>query len=297
MTLSDGVKPKDKVFTGRGTILRLASIKKCSELAMQNVRDLGTILRWNVERDILFFRIGSELFPFMDHAEKGYTISDIERIAAIVRSLSEHGDFAREHDMRLEMHPGPYNCLASPKDEVVENTIRCLEMHSTVANLLGSGDELKINIHVGGTYGGDFEGTADRFCQNFERLSPNLRGRLTVENDDRDSMWSTQHLVELIHARTGIPVTFDYHHWSLCNQGEPIREAAALAFDTWGDTIPTTHFSSPREGSHPRAHADYIDGQIDDLHQREYDVMVEAKMKEKAVLHYLKGKTCAMHQS
>ena len=33
----------------------------------------------------------------------------------------------------------------------------------------------KINIHVGGTYGGDFEGTAKRWCENFKRLDKNTQ--------------------------------------------------------------------------------------------------------------------------
>ena len=52
----------------------------------------------------------------------------------------------------------------------------------------------------------------DRFCKNFEKLSPSVQGRLTVENDDKaTSMYSVKDLM-YIHERIGIPIVFDYHH-------------------------------------------------------------------------------------
>ena len=51
----------------------------------------------------------------------------------------------------------------------------------------------------------------DRFCKNFERLSESVQGRLTVENDDKESMYSVKDLM-YIHERIGIPIVFDYHH-------------------------------------------------------------------------------------
>ena len=51
----------------------------------------------------------------------------------------------------------------------------------------------------------------DRFCKNFEKLSESVQGRLTVENDDKESMYSVKDLM-YIHERIGIPIVFDYHH-------------------------------------------------------------------------------------
>jgi hypothetical protein len=55
--------------------------------------------------------------------------------------------------------------------------------------------------------------------ENFrERLSENLRARLTVENDDRESLYTVQDLTYL-HEQIGIPIVFDYFHHSL-NPGQ-----------------------------------------------------------------------------
>lgn len=44
-----------------------------------------------------------------------------------------------------------------------------------------------------------------------ERLSPNCRARLTVENDDKGSLYSVRELQEL-HRACGVPIVFDFHH-------------------------------------------------------------------------------------
>lgn len=48
-----------------------------------------------------------------------------------------------------------------------------------------------------------------------ERLSPNCRARLTVENDDRASMFSVRDLMHLA-TKAGIPIVFDFHHHRFC---------------------------------------------------------------------------------
>ena len=72
----------------------------------------------------------------------------------------------------------------------------------------------KINIHIGGVYN-DKEGTMARFAQEFKTLSPNVRARLTVENDDWPSAFAISDLMWL-HRETGIPLVFDFHHWKFC---------------------------------------------------------------------------------
>lgn len=63
---------------------------------------------------------------------------------------------------------------------------------------------------------GDKEMTLDRFAKNYERLSPNLQKRLTVENDDRPNSYSLRELMRL-HELTGIPLVFDFHHHKFCD--------------------------------------------------------------------------------
>jgi UV DNA damage endonuclease len=83
----------------------------------------------------------------------------------------------------------------------------------------------KINIHVGAAYD-DKPMALDNFCKNFQRLSEAVKTRLTVENDDKPSLYTTEELYDDIYKRINIPVVFDYHHHDL-HPGGPIRERSS----------------------------------------------------------------------
>ena len=129
----------------------------------------------------------------------------------------------------------------------------------------------------------------DRFCKNFERLPESVQTRLTVENDDKASMYSVKDLM-YIHERIGIPIVFDYHHHKFCTGDMTEQEALELAMSTWGDIKPIVHYSESRtledETAKPSAHSDYIYSEIN-TYGHDLDIVVEAKAKELTVLNYL----------
>ena len=137
----------------------------------------------------------------------------------------------------------------------------------------------------------------DRFCKNFERLSESVQGRLTVENDDKASMYSVKDLM-YIHERIGIPIVFDYHHHKFNTGGLSEQEALELAISTWPKGIkPIVHYSESKalhEGNDkvkPQAHSDYIND-LPDLYGNDVDVMVESKAKELAILPFINSNKC-----
>jgi UV DNA damage endonuclease len=286
MTLSDVKKKEDRIFTSRTTRLKFANIDKCDTLAELNVIDLSKIIDWNIQNDIKFFRISSQVFPFMDHPEVGYSLEDLPSSNRIISILREIGIKCKENKIKLEVHPGPYNCLASDNQKTVDKTIVCLEMHNLLLDLLQYDNRAKINIHVGRSLG-DKDEIADKFSSGFERLSDGCKSRLTVENDDKQNGWTTQQLVDKIYGRISTPITFDYHHHSLLNANDTPDAAAALAFTTW-DCTPTIHYSERSTvKKKPQAHDDWITKlpQLDV--DRNFDVMIEAKQKERALLQLL----------
>ncbi|KXZ55904.1 hypothetical protein GPECTOR_2g1455 [Gonium pectorale] len=120
-----------------------------------------------------------------------------------------------------------------------------------------------------------------------ERLSPNCRSRLTVENDDRPSMYSVRDLAYLA-DKARIPIVFDFHHHRFCAGGLSEEAAFRLALRTWPTGVrPIVHWSESQEGRRPHAHSDFISGPIN-LYgmEGEVDVMIESKAKELALLHY-----------
>ena len=283
---------KPKITTNR-TMVKKTFIKRgvdyASELSMLNVADLSTILKWNVDNGIKFFRLSSELFPWASE----YNFTDLPDYNSISKLLSSSGDYAKKNELRITSHPGPFNVLVSPRQNVVDNTITDLRIHGEMFDMLGLSRTPynKINMHCNGVYG-DKISAMDRFCKNFEKLPDSVQSRLTVENDDKASMYSVIDLM-YIHERIGIPIVFDYHHHKFCTGDLSEKEALELAITTWPDGIkPVVHYSESKslhendDKIKLQAHSDYIH-KLPDLYGNDVDVMVEAKAKELSILPFL----------
>ena len=230
-------KLKPKVTTNRSMIKRTflqKGVGYAGELSLQNVRDLFTILEWNNKHNIKCFRLSSDIFPWASE----YGIENSPFYNRIKTILQACGHYAEKHGIRITSHPGPFNVLVSPNENVVQNTITDLEIHGKVFDMLGLSKTPynKLNIHCNGVYG-DKISAMDRFCKNFERLSESVQGRLTVENDDKASMYSVKDLM-YIHERIGIPIVFDYHHHKFNTGGLSEQEALELAISTWQANSP-----------------------------------------------------------
>ena len=285
MTLS-----KQGITTNRSMIKRTfisKGIPYASELGLQNARDLIEIIKWNHRNDINFFRMSSNIFPWSSE----YSLSELPDYKRIVNLLSGAGDLASKYNQRITSHPGPFNVLVSPNERVVQNTITDLSIHGEVFDLMGLSRTPynKLNIHCNGVYG-DKIAAMDRFCSNFERLPESVQTRLTIENDDKATMYSVKDLM-YIHERIGVPIVFDYHHHKF-NTGDLTEEQALkLAASTWGDIKPVVHYSESKslhennDSIKPQAHSDYISDTIN-TYGVDVDIMIEAKAKELTLLQY-----------
>jgi UV DNA damage endonuclease len=277
---------KKKITTNRSMIKKTflkEGIDRASELGLQNTRDLVEIIKWNEQQGIKLFRITSNLFPWSSE----YQLSSMPHFAPISNLLKGIGVLVSNYGQRITSHPGPFNVLVSPNEKVVLNTITDLSLHGEVFDLMGLNRTPYnvINIHCNGVYG-DKVSAMDRFCRNFDRLPDSVKTRLTVENDDKASMYSVKDLM-YIHKQIGIPIVFDYHHHKFCTGDLSEREALEMAMSTWPKGIkPVVHYSESAIGKMPQAHSDYIFDKIN-TYGYDLDIEVEAKMKELAVLTYL----------
>ncbi|HEX7002691.1 MAG TPA: UV DNA damage repair endonuclease UvsE [Trueperaceae bacterium] len=278
-----------------GRTLRLANLseQRVAEVAEKNLQDLRAILEWNVRHDILCFRIGSSVIPFASHP--GFTL---DWSARFERELEGIRRYAAKHRLRLSMHPGQYTVLNSPSDRVVANSIVELEYHARFLSLVAPEDGT-MTLHVGGAYG-DREAALERFAVNFERLSERARSRLVLENDD------TTFDAEAVIGLAGVircPVVFDFFHHRCLRPVDDWRrglpELVERVVATWRGMTPKFHLSSPRAAG-ITAHADYIapDDLITTLRIMEevggddrFDLMLEAKAKDAAVLEAMAGLT------
>ena len=283
---------KPRITTNRSMIKKTfleRGIDYAGKLSLKNVEDLFNILKWNHEHNIKFFRISSDLFPWASE----YGIENSPYYSQIKSILITCGNYAHKNNIRITSHPGPFNVLVSPRQDVVDNTIIDLEIHGKVFDMLGLSRTPynKINIHCNGVYG-DKVSAMNRFCTNFKSLSDAVQTRLTVENDDKASMYSVKDLM-FIHERVGIPIVFDYHHHKFNTGGLSEKDALELAISTWPKGVkPIVHYSESKrlhdsnELIKEQAHSDYIN-ELPDLYNNNVDVMVEAKAKELAILPYV----------
>lgn len=273
-----------KTFDAKG-------IDYASELIVSNMKNLLQLIHWNNENNIKVYRMSSNMFPWMSE----YEFKDLPDYQEICELLAAVGKLAMDNNQRLSFHPGQFCVLASPNETVVLNAMNELNKSAQIMDLMGlpKSRMSKINIHVGGAYG-DKKSALDRFCKNYLRTSPSVQARLTVENDDKASMYSVSDLYWGVYKVVGIPIVFDYHHHQFCTGDLSEEEALNLAVSTWPKGItPAVHYSESKALNEnlkvkPQAHSDYIK-KIPNTYGLDVDIMVEAKAKELTVLEHLQS--------
>ena len=290
MGINQGLKKADQIQVNRGMIKRTFQAKGLpyvSELIVQNLQDTLKVLKYNLENKLFVYRLSSDSYPWMSE----YRFEDLPNFKKIERLLSMVGKFGVDTGIRLSFHPGPFNVLGSENPNVVTKTIDELNKHSQIMDMMGLEQNhfYPINIHIGTTKPNHQE-AADKFCRGFELLSDSCKARLTIENDDSPNQYSVKMLYDLVHNRIGTPIVFDQHHFLYGPQDQSMGEALRLAHSTW-KVKPLTHMSSSRRieqvDSVATAHADFIYEEIQTF-GLDFDVEIEAKAKDLAVLDYLK---------
>lgn len=259
-------------------------------------------------RDLRMYRMSSDLAPYLTHPDLPQFHGQLVEAADDLAALGAKG---RALGLRLSLHPSQYIVLNAADEAVATKSIADLDAQAKILDAMGLGPEAVVVTHVGGAYG-DKPSALERFARRYDALAEPSRRRLVLENDD-----TLFHVADVlrVHRLCGIRCVFDnLHH--LCNNGEgadrlSLREALAAMLATWPvEQTPKIHYSSPRTeameaprkagkssamatyGAAPnlRLHADYVNPfefayfleKAEGL--RPFDVMVESKAKDLAVL-------------
>ncbi|HHW85232.1 MAG TPA: UV DNA damage repair endonuclease UvsE [Chloroflexi bacterium] len=262
---------------------------------------LRDIFEYLHRRQIRFYRLAGQLAPYLTHPDLPAFHRQLEECTT---ELASTGDLIRAYGLRVTLHPAHYVQLNAPDSWLVRRAEEELGVAASLLEAMGLDRDAVIVVHVGGVHGNATAGR-ERFVARFVALPENVRRRLVLEHDDRrysfeDALW--------IHRRTGIPVVLDALHLRCLNPaGRTLADALPVALATWPpDCRPKIHFSSPRtalravrtsQGTRlqpplPNQHSDFLDpfAFIDllhlaqQLHLRPFDVMLEAKAKDLALL-------------
>lgn len=291
---------KPSIFPNR--TCRLATAQKkgveyVKELALQNVKDVLTILEWNKKHGIRSYRLSSDMFPHINNPkfDTGYDKKGMKYSLKFVRPiLMKIGRKSQEYGIRLSFHPGHFNQIASPREEVFEKTITDLYVHAKILDIIEKDLDLGENkgilcIHGGGIYG-DKKKTIKRWVKRFMKLPKCIKNRICLENCEK--CYSSDDCLYLA-ERLNIPHIFDIHHYNCYNKMHKnetqttIAELLPRIFATWHKRNLKPYFHISEQGSGKIGHhSDYVNTLPSYILKTTYPLTIdiEAKAKEQAVL-------------
>ena len=265
---------------------------------------LARVFDYLEENDIHMYRMSSDLAPYVTHPEMPKFHEQIAECAPELRAL---GKRARALDLRLSFHPSQFIVLNSPDPLLVQKSIADLKAQTEMLDRMELDREAVLVVHAGGSYGNRERG-CEAWIETYRTLSPAIRRRLVLENDDL--RYSATDVLK-IHDETGVPLIFDHQHfWCFNPEGLELRETVARFLATWPRGVrPKLHFSSPRTELRQlkrkdrktrkrklvlqppvwTGHADFCQpfefiSMMRLLHPLKFDVMLESKSKDLALL-------------
>jgi UV DNA damage endonuclease len=281
--------------TNRTCRLANATPERIIDLSRLNLSALAEILRWNQRYNVSLFRLSSDMIPFGSHP-----VNETRWWEVLAPELNHAADLIHRYEMRVSMHPGQFTVLNSPRQEVVEASMRELEYHAHLLDALGTDPSHRLILHLGGVYG-DKAASMRRFVANFKRLrqrgplGQSAAQRIVLENDEKN--YTTADALALSNE-IGSPVVFDvfHHKWNPSLETLSLGEILSNCAATWSpaDGPPKIHYSDQWIGKQPGSHSQSVDiaafGQFySDIllpftNNRHLDVMLEVKDKEQSVL-------------
>jgi UV DNA damage endonuclease len=245
------------------------------EIYRNNICTFNAAIRFCEQEGISLYRLPSSIFPFADEDIGG------ERLNMLSEALAHAGAGATAKRIRLVMHPEQFVVLNSDSTDVVANSIKVLQMHADIMDLLKQPRSpwALLEIHGGKS------GRTDALVERIASLPDAIRCRLGLENDEY--AYSADAICEIC-ARSGVPMVFDAHHHivhdNLPSYEHPSVAAMLLrARGTWAIAEQQlVHISNGKNGFNDRQHADLIEVMPSSYRQAPW-IEIEAKLKEEAI--------------
>jgi UV DNA damage endonuclease len=263
------------------TIEESSRLDRLRRVARENLANTKRLLWYNQAHDIGLYRFSSQLIPLATHPVAG----GWDYLHELREELEEVGQVVNQTGIRVSAHPGQYCVINTLTPLVWENSLKDLEYHHGILSQMKLNHNACMVLHVGGAYRNKPE-SLRLFKERFTQIPGIIRNRICIENDDRNF---TLGEVLSLAGELQIPMVLDLHHHWCNNQGEDLKDNLPAIYATWGPEIPKIHISSPRLDRDPRAHADFVNPEDFQkflaLNPRpDIDVMIEAKMKDLAVI-------------
>jgi len=249
--------------------------RRLRELYAANLARLNGALDFCNARGLRLYRMTSNLFPFADD-EAGSGV-----LGEFAEELKRTGARAEEMGIRLVLHPDQFVVLSSDSPATVSNSVKILESHARVMDMLGLPRTPWALIEIHGGKGDRIE----RLVEQIGLLPESVRSRIAFENDEY--IYSAAEILEVC-RRAGVPMVFDAHHHvvheGLDSYDHPsVSEMVEAARATWPDPDwQLVHISNGRTSFLDRRHSDLVE-RMPAAYRRVPWIEVEAKHKELAV--------------
>ena len=236
------------------------------------------------------YRISSDLFPLITYTPANISLHDLPQYTDIMEEIDNIAYTIQQNSVRISCHPSEFNVLASTNTDAVDRTIKELNFYAKFLDMIGCPADYNcpMNLHINNRQGSN-DKVVERFMQNYARLSNNCRNRIVIENDDKLNCWSVKQLIEYLHPKSNIPITFDYLHHACHPDDWTEQEALEQCYMSWGVYRPLFHYSENiPDHPNPRKHADYATKPFSS-YGLDFDLDMELKMKDKAIAAYSEG--------
>lgn len=260
---------------------------KLKNIYDHNLNELCKVVDYCINNNIWHYRISSSLFPLADLEPYSDFFNDyIDNKVYWLMSRNKINEYISLGG-RLSMHPSQFCIITNPDKKISSSSLINLEMHGAIMSNLGIPENFQypINIHL--SNGKRSQEAINAALLNIDKLSIKVRTRLVFENEDK-SYWTWQ---KIHRAFPNTPVTLDYHHRLINNEGEPEWKAHEACVSSWTryGVKPLFHYSEGRDHSLDRSHSDYIK---ELPRYSDMDLEIEAKQKNLAILdirqkHYI----------
>jgi UV DNA damage endonuclease len=249
------------------------------EIYLHNLQRLHDALTFCQNNHIRLYRLPSGVFPLSDMEDQiGAKI-----LEEITDDLGQIGVRAQSLNIRMVLHPDQFVVLSSDSAEVVKNSIKILEDHAHIFDLLGlpRSPWSLMNIHGGKSQ------RSEQLIKVIANLPENIKNRITLENDEY--AYSAEEIFTVC-QQAKIPMVFDAHH-HICHENLDSYDDPSVtamfnaARETWENPEwQLVHISNGEQAFKDRKHSNLITD-MPSIYRQAPWIEVEAKQKEAAIAH------------
>jgi len=245
------------------------------ELYADNLARFDRALDYCHAQDIRLYRLTSALFPFADDPAGADVLEELGEAAG------RAGRRALDLGVRVVLHPDQFVVLSSDSPQVLVNSLKILETHARILDLLEQPRSPWALMEIHGGKGDRIE----RLIEVTRALPEAIRSRIAFENDEYT--YSATQILEVCRG-AGVPMVFDAHHHivreKLDSYDHPsVTETFWAARETWPVAEwQLVHISNGRERFSDRQHSDVIWTMPSAFRHAPW-IEVEAKHKELAI--------------